>query len=113
MNTISGAITTTSVTAEQVVCSGTPGSELTWQTGIISGYLTTYSGTAANLGTVFFDVNGVNLLEMNMRNPSSDALSGVVVVPFGSVRFNGSERIAWQTTPAAVTSMRWSGLFLG
>ncbi len=36
------------------------------------------------------------------------------VIPWGNgLQFSGAEAIAWLVTPAATTSMRWTGAFFG
>lgn len=111
---ISGQLTTTAVTAEQSVCSATPSSSTSFKSAAISGFLTTYSATEANMGTVFWDVGGTNRWEARIQNTDLASLAGVIVLPFGNgIQFSGAEAVAWQVTPASTTSMRWAGIFIG
>ena len=111
---ISGQLTTTTTTAEQSICSGTPASTTSFKSAVVSGYLTTYSATESNMGVVFWDVAGTNRWEARIQNTDLASLAGVIVLPFGSgIQFSGAEAVAWQVTPAATTSMRWAGCFIG
>ncbi len=111
---ISGQLTTTATTAEQSVCSATPSGSTSFKSGAIAGYLTTYSATESNMGVVFWDVGGTNRWEARVQNTDLASLAGVIVLPFGDgITFSGAETCAWQVTPAAATSMRWAGIFIG
>ena len=111
---MAAGITTTTTTAEQTIVSNTPASSTSFKCATCSGYLTTYSATEAALGVVFIDVAGSNVYEARMQNTDLASLAGVIVIPWGDgLTFNGSQAIAWQTTPAATTSTRWWGAFWG
>jgi hypothetical protein len=111
---ISGGLTSTATTAEQTIVTGTPSSSASFKCATVSGYLTTYSATEANMGVVFIDVAGSNVFEARMQNTDLASLAGVIVIPWGDgIQFNGSQALAWQVTPAAATSTRWWGAFFG
>jgi hypothetical protein len=107
-----GGLTTTAVTADQVVLTDTPAGALSLKTIVISGYLTTYSATESNMGVVKLQVGGVDKMEYRIQNTDIDTIAGVVVIPLGNgISFTGSEVVRVVVTPAAVTSMRWTVSF--
>lgn len=111
---VSGGLTTTNTTAAQNVASNTPASNVSFKTVTMSGYLTTYNATEANLGQIFFDVNGTDVYEGRFQNTDLASLASLIVIPWGSgLQFSGSESIAWQVTPGATTSTRWWGAMWG
>lgn len=111
---VSGGLTSTATTAEQSIVSNTPASSTSFKCLTCSGYLTTYSATEAALGVVFFDVAATNVYEARMQNTDLASLASVIVIPLGSgITFSGAQAIAWQVTPAAVTSTRWFGTMWG
>lgn len=111
---LSGGLTTTAVTAEQNIVTGTPVATTSFKCAVVSGYYTTYSATEASLGVVFIDVAGTNVFEARIQNTDLASLAGVIVIPWGDgITFNGSQALSWQVTPASTTSMRWWGAFFG
>ena len=114
--TITGQVlTTTATTAAQALASVyTPTNTVSIKSTVVSGFLTTYSATESNLGTVYLRQAAVDKLEMRIQNTDLDTIAGVIVIPFGNgLSFTGSEIFSWYVTPAAVTSMRWTGCFFG
>jgi hypothetical protein len=104
-----GVLTSTAVTARQVVLSHTPGAALKLKCIVITGTYTAYSATEANLGTVWMTVGGTDKLEFRIQNTDLDTLAGVVVIPLGDgLSFSGAEQIQIVVTPASTTSMRWT-----
>lgn len=104
-----GALTSTAVTADQVITSHTPANTLSLKAIVIAGYLTTYSGTESNMGVVKIQVGGVDKMEFRIQNTDLDAMPGVLVVPLGDgISFSGSEVVRAIVTPALATSMRWT-----
>jgi hypothetical protein len=104
-----GALTTTATTADQVITSHTPANSVALKAIVIAGFLTTYSGTESNMGTVKIQVGGVDKMEFRIQNTDLDAMPGVLVVPLGDgLVFSGSEVVRAIVTPAAATSMRWT-----
>lgn len=112
---VQGALTTTATTADQVIVSNTPSAGTSFKSTVISGYLTTYSGTESNMGVCKMQQGGVDASpEIRIQNTDLDSIAGVVVIPWGNgLSFSGSEVIRWIVTPAATTSMRWSAAFFG
>ena len=109
-----GAITTTATTADQVIHSFTPLNTTSWKATLVSGYLTTYSSTESNLGTLVLQTAGANRAEFRVQNTDNDSLSGTVVIPWGNgLTLDGATVMRWLTTPAAATSMRWTASFFG
>jgi len=107
-----GGLTTTTTTANQTVLTDTPTNVESLKTIVISGYLTTYSATESNMGTVLLRQNGVDKAEFRIQNTDLDSVAGVVVIPIGDgILFNGTDPVAVVVTPAAVTSMRWTASF--
>jgi hypothetical protein len=111
---LASGLTTTAVTAEQNIVTGTPLVSTSFKAATCSGYLTAYSATEAALGVVFIDVAATNVFEARMQNTDLASLASVIVIPWGDgISFSGSQVLAWQVTPAAVTSTRWWGAFFG
>lgn len=111
---VGGGLTTTTTTAEQTIVTNTPANTTSFKCISCSGYLTTYSATEAALGVVFFDVAATNVYEARMQNTDLASLASVIVIPWGDgILFSGAQAIAWQVTPAAVTSTRWFGSMWG
>jgi hypothetical protein len=111
---VHGALTTTTTTAAQTIVTNTPAATTSFKSGVVCGYLTTYSATEVALGVVFMRQGAVDKFEARMQNTDLASLASVIVVPFGDgITFSGAEAIAWLTTPAAVTSTRWAGSFFG
>lgn len=111
---VQGALTTTAVTADQVIVTNTPAGTTSFKCAAVCGYLTTYSATESNMGTVYFEQGGVDKFEARIQNTDLASLAGVIVLPWGNgLTFSGAEVIRWLVTPAAVTSMRWTGSFFG
>ena len=109
-----GALTTTTVTAAQTIVTNTPAPSTSFKSAYVAGYLTTYSATESNMGTVCMRQAGADKFEARIQNTDLASLAGVIVIPWGNgLTFSGSETIAWHVTPAATTSMRWSGGFFG
>ena len=104
-----GGLTTTAVTADQVILTYTPANTLSLKCLVIAGYLTTYSATEANMGVIKVQVGGVDKMEFRIQNTDLDAMPGVIVVPLGDgLTFSGSEVVRVIVTPASTTSMRWT-----
>jgi len=108
------ALTTTATTADQVISSFTPTNATSWKCAIVVGYLTTYSATEVNMGTVKLQVGGTDQMEIRIQNTDVDSRPGIIIVPWGNgLTFSGSEVVRWIVTPASATSMRWTGSFHG
>lgn len=109
------ALTTTATTAAQTLsASHTPSGTVSIKSTVICGYLTTYNATESNMGVVFLRQGGTDKFEARIQNTDLDTIAGVIVVPWGNgLSFTGSETLNWHVTPAAVTSMRWTGSFFG
>jgi hypothetical protein len=104
-----GGLTTTATTADHVITSHTPANNQSLKAIVIAAFLTTYSGTESNMGTVKIQVGGVDKMEFRIQNTDLDAMPGVLVVPLGDgLVFSGSEVVRAIVTPAAATSMRWT-----
>ncbi len=89
-----GGITTTATTARQIIVSDTPGAAEDVLTIVVTGTYTTWSGTEANLGTIYITVGGVDKFEWRVQNTDLDTLAGVLVIPFGDgLRFDGVTQI--------------------
>jgi len=112
---VQGALTTTAVTADQVIVTNTPANTTSFKSTVVSGYLTTYSGTESNMGVTKMQKGGVDASpELRIMNTDLDTVAGVEVIPWGDgLTFSGSEVIRWIVTPASTTSMRWSATFFG
>lgn len=108
-----GALTTTATTADQVITSFTPTNTTSWKSTTVSGFLTTYSATESNLGTVVQQVNGANVFETRIQNTDNDSIPGCIVIPYDGILANGSHVWRWIVTPAAATSMRWTASYFG
>ncbi len=109
-----GGLTTTTTTAAQTIVTNTPANTTSFKSAVVCGYLTTYSATESNMGTVFMRQGGTDKFEARIQNTDLASLAGVIVVPWGNgLTFSGAEAIAWHVTPAATTSMRWTGSFFG
>ncbi len=109
-----GGLTTTTVTAAQTIVTNTPANTTSFKSTVVCGYLTTFSATEANLGTVYFRQGGVDKFEARMQSTDLASLASVIVIPWGDgILFSGAETIAWHCTPAAVTSTRWAATFFG
>jgi hypothetical protein len=105
-----GGLTSTATTADQVIVSYTPANNISLKCIVIAGFLTTYNATESNMGTVKVQVGGVDKMEFRIQNTDLDAMPGVLVVPLGDgLVFSGSEVVRVIVTPAASTSMRWTG----
>jgi len=108
-NIIYGGITSTATTANQVIATGTPTSNAKLKCIVISGFLTTWSATEANLGTVYLRQAAAAKGEWRIQNTDNDTLAGIIVIPLGDgISFTGSEVVDVTTTPAAATSTRWT-----
>lgn len=109
-----GAITTTTTTADQVIVTNTPAATTSFKCAVVTGYLTAYSATESNLGTVYWEQATVDKFEARIQNTDLCSVAGVIVIPLGNgVVFNGTDAIRWLTTPASTTSTRWGGGFFG
>lgn len=109
-----GALTTTAVTADQVITSFTPTASTSWKSTVVCGFLTTYSATEVNLGTVVFQTAGTNRFESRIQNTDNDSIPGVIVLPWGNgILGNNSDVWRWIVTPASTTSMRWTASLFG
>lgn len=107
-------ITTTAVTADQVISSHTPANTVSWKAASLVAYLTTYSGTESNMGVAKLQSGGSDIFETRIMNTDLDTRPGVVILPWGNgLTFDGSTVVRWITTPAATTSMKWNGSFFG
>lgn len=108
-NIVYGGLTTTAVTANQVIATGTPTVNAKLKCIVIAGFYTTWSATEANLGTVYLRQGGVAKGEWRIQNTDNDTLAGIVVIPLGDgIGFTGSEVVEVVVTPASTTSMRWT-----
>jgi hypothetical protein len=108
-NIVYGGLTTTAVTANQVIATGTPTVNAKLKCIVIAGFLTTWSATEANLGTVYIRQASTAKGEWRIQNTDNDTLAGIIVVPLGDgVSFTGSEVVDVTVTPASTTSMRWT-----
>lgn len=104
-----GGLTSTATTADQVITSHTPANTVSLKCIVIAGFLTTYSATEANMGTVKVQVGGVDKMEFRIQNTDLDAMPGVLVVPLGDgLVFSGAEVVRVIVTPANTTSTRWT-----
>lgn len=109
-----GALTSSATTAAQTIVTNTPANTTSFKSTVVCGYLTTYSGTEAALGLVYFRQGGTDKFEARMQNTDMASLASVIVLPWGDgITFSGAETIAWHTTPAAATSTRWTATFFG
>lgn len=110
-----GALTTTAVTADQVINSFTPTNTTSWKSTIATGYLTTYSATEADMGPLRLQQGGADKFKVKIQNSDlGSSAVGIVVIPWGDgIVFSGSEVVRWVVTPASVTSMRWTASFFG
>jgi hypothetical protein len=109
-----GALTTTTTTAAQTIVTNTPAGTVSFKSAVVAGYLTAYNGTESNMGVVFMRQGGVDKFESRVQNTDLASLAGVIVIPWGNgLTFSGAEAISWHVTPAATTSMRWTGSFFG
>jgi len=109
-----GALTSSATTADQVINSFTPGSSTSWKCNFVAGFLTTYSATESNLGTVKLQQGGTDKNEFRLQNTDNDTCPGIVVIPWGNgLSFTGSEVVRNIVTPAAATSMRWTSTLFG
>jgi phage terminase large subunit-like protein len=108
-----GALTTTAATADQVITTFTPAAGTSWKSLVISGYLTAWSATEANMGVVKVKVATVDKIELRIQNTDNDTVAGVVIIPLGGITFSGSEVVAVTVTPASTTSMRWAATLIG
>jgi len=109
-----GALTTTAVTADQIITSFTPGAATSWKSTVVCGFLTTWSATEANMGTVYLEQGGVDKFEGRIQNTDLDSVAGVIVIPWGDgILFSGAEVVRWLVTPASTTSMRWTASIFG
>jgi len=107
-----GRLVTTTVTANQVVLTNTPASNLKLKTIVIAGYPTVWIATEANMGTVYLTVGGVDKMEFRLQNTDNDTLAGIVVIPLGNgLVFSGSEAVTVNVTPAATASKTWTVTF--
>lgn len=108
------AITTTAVTADQVINSFTPANTTSWKSTMIVCYLTTYSATESNLGKAQLQTASTDRNELRLQNTDNDSCPGIVVIPFGDgITLDGATVMRWVCTPAAATSMRWTASFFG
>lgn len=108
-NIVYGGLTTTAVTANQSIASGTPTSSAKLKCIVISGFYTTWSAAEANLGTVYLRQDGTVKGEWRIQNTDNDTLAGIIVIPLGDgVSFSGSEVVDVVVTPAGTTSTRWT-----
>ena len=65
-------ITTTTVTANQVISSFTPTNATSWKCTSLVAYLTAYSGTESNLGTAKLQSGGTDIFETRIQNTDLD-----------------------------------------
>ncbi len=108
-----GALTSSASTADQVITSFTPTNTTSWKSTTVSGFLTTYSATESNLGTVVMQVNAANVFESRIQNTDNDSIPGCIVIPWDGIVANGSHVWRWIVTPASATSMRWTASLFG
>lgn len=109
-----GALTSTATTADQVIHSFTPLNTTSWKSTMVAGFLTTYSGTESNLGTVKLQTGGSDRAEFRLQNTDNDSLPGIVIIPWGDgLSLDGATVMRWIVTPSAATSMRWTASFFG
>lgn len=109
-----GSLTTTAVTADQVITSFTPTGTTSWKSTVVVGFLTTWSATEANMGIVYLEQGGVDKFEARLQNTDMDTVAGVIVIPWGDgIVFSGAEVVRWTCTPASTTSMRWTASLFG
>lgn len=112
-----GNLTTTAVTANQVVLTYTvtAGKTLYLEYIDIAARLTAPSATASVLGTLIIQIGGVTVYTASFVNPTtSDAGSQAVRISVGEpIPIAAAVVVSFLTTPAAVTSMLWSANFVG
>lgn len=112
-----GQITTTAITANQIVLTYTVTAGKTFFLEYIDlqGRLTAVSATASVLGTVLFQIAGVGVYTATFVNPTtSDAGSqSVRLMPGEPIPLPAGTVISIVVTPAAATSMLWTGNFGG
>lgn len=107
-------ITTTAVTADQVISSFTPGNTVAWKCASLVAYLTTYSGTESNMGVAKLQSAGADIFEARICNTDQESRPGCIILPWGDgILFDGSTVVRWICTPASTTSMKWNGSFFG
>jgi hypothetical protein len=113
----SGTITTTSVTAGQIILTYTvPANFTLYLTYLkISGRLTTLSATASVLGTVSVQIGGVTVYQDTVVNPTtSDAGGQRINLDLGlPIPITGGTVVSVIVTPVATTSMLWFANFGG
>lgn len=109
-----GALTTTANTSDQVINTFTPLSTTVWASTTITGYMTTYAATEADMGPPRLQQDGSDKFKVKIQNSDMDNPAGLVVIPFGDgISFSGVEVVRWLVTPASATSMRWAASFFG
>lgn len=112
-----GQLTTTAVTANQVVLTYTvtAGKTLYLEYIDIQSRLTVVSATASVLGTVIIQIGGVTVYTATFVNPTtSDQGSQAVRIPITEpIPIAAGTVVAFLTTPAATTSMLWTANFGG
>lgn len=107
-------ITTTATTADQVISSFTPLNTTSWKAAYLSAFLTAYSGTESNMGTAKMQSGGTDIFETRIMNTDLDTRPGLIIIPWGDgILFDGATVLRWIVTPAAATSMKWNGGWMG
>lgn len=112
-----GQLTTTAVTAGQVVLTYTvsAGKTLYLEYIDLQARLTVPAATASVLGAAIVQIGGVTVYNGTFVNPTtSDSGSQAIRLFFAEpIPIAAASVIAVQTTPAAVTSMLWTANFGG
>lgn len=110
-----GQLTTTAVTANQVVLTYTVTAlkTLFLQYLNLQGRLTAASATGSVLGTMTVNIGGVAVYTGDFVNPTNSTVVPLDLVLSEPIPVAAGTVVSITVTPTAVTSMRWTGNFGG
>jgi hypothetical protein len=110
-----GALTTTAVTANQVLLTYTVTAGKTFFISAleIEARLTVLSATASILGACSWRIGGVAQNTFNFTNQTISAVDRAMLIPAAPIFVAGGTVIDMVCTPAATTSMLWQGNLMG
>jgi hypothetical protein len=110
-----GQLTSTAVTANQVIATDTvtAGKTLFLQLVDIQARLTVPAATASVLGTVSLRVGGTAVYTAEFVNPTTSDVRPISLVMSEPIPIAAGVVVDVVVTPAAVTSMRWTANLIG
>lgn len=114
---VSGVLVPTTTTPGQTIVTATPDTGTVFTAAQVSGWLRTFSGSAARLGVVglfrYDDLhNGAVGLEIAIYGSADYGQGGVCVLPLPGLVADGGKEWVWTHVAAVLANTYWHGAFM-